>query len=112
MNLDILLPKLGELLRGNGPDADVVVSTRIRLARNLADHPFTNRASAHQKAEVEHLLREKLGKVDACPKLDYVLVPGLSALDRQFLVERQLISRELANADGPRACRTGFAAML
>src|SRR5689334_164359 len=36
------------------------------------------------------------------PKLSYVHLPGLSALDRQFLVERQLISRELAGAEGPR----------
>ena len=37
MNLDSLLPYLGEWLRGTGPESDVVVSTRIRLARNLAD---------------------------------------------------------------------------
>ena len=48
------------------------------------------------------MLREKLANLDGEPKLDYILVPNLSALDRQFLVERQLISRELANADGPR----------
>ena len=39
MNLDTLLPNLGEWLRGTSPESDVVVSTRIRLARNLADYP-------------------------------------------------------------------------
>jgi protein arginine kinase len=102
MNLDTLTQNSGEWLRGTGPEADIVISSRIRLARNLSTFPFTNRASAHQKAEVENLLRDKLAKVDASPRLDYVLVPTLSALDRQFLVERQLISRELANAEGPR----------
>jgi protein arginine kinase len=102
MNLDSLIPTTGEWLRGTGPESDVVVSTRIRLARNLADFPFTNRASAHQKAEIEARLRDRVAKLDVTPRLGYVNVASLSPLDRQFLVERQLISRELANAEGPR----------
>src|SRR5262249_46435577 len=86
-----------------GPEADVVVSTRIRLARNLADHPFTNRANTHQKAEVEAKLRDCVTQLDIPHKLDFVDVSVLSTLDRQFLVERQLISRELSNVmEGPR----------
>jgi protein arginine kinase len=103
MNLDDLLPNLGEWLRGTGPDADVVVSTRIRLARNLADGPFTTRASAAQKADVEARVRSAVAKADLPAKLHYHSVAGMPPLDRLFLVERQLISRELANAlDGPR----------
>jgi protein arginine kinase len=102
MNLDSLTHTSGEWLRGIGPESDIVISSRIRLARNLAAFPFTNRASAHQKAEIEASLRERINKMDLDPRLSYVNVPGLSALDRQFLVERQLISRELAAAEGPR----------
>ena len=102
MNLDSLMQSSGEWLRGAGLDHDVVVSTRIRLARNLASFPFSNRASAHQKAEIEHLLRDRLTTLEFAPKLDYVNLGPLNPVDRQFLVERQLISRELANNDGPR----------
>jgi protein arginine kinase len=103
MNLDLLLPTLGEWLRGTGPETDVVVSTRIRLARNVAGFPFTNRATPAQKAEIEAKLREAVSKADVPDKLDYVGVSGMNPLDRQFLVERQLISRELANVlEGPR----------
>src|SRR5438874_9951785 len=102
MSLDSLIPSTGEWLRGTGPESDVVVSTRIRLARNLAAFPFTNRASAHQRAEIEALLRERLAKLEPNPALQYVPLGGLPLLDRQFLVERQLVSRELANGDGPR----------
>src|SRR5437764_6903213 len=102
MNLDSLIPSTGEWLRGTGPESDVVVSTRIRLARNLAAFPFTNRASTHQRAEIEAMLRDRLAKFDPLPPLQYVPLGGLPLLDRQFLVERQLISRELAAADGPR----------
>jgi protein arginine kinase len=94
-------------LRGTGPESDIVISSRIRLARNLAAFPFTNRASAHQKGEIETMLRERIAKLELEPRLSYLNVPGLSALDRQFLVERQLISRELAAADGPRGVALG-----
>ena len=50
MNLDNLMQSSGEWLRGNGLDNDIVVSTRIRLARNLASFPFSNRASGSSRA--------------------------------------------------------------
>jgi len=102
MNLESLITTTGEWLRGTGPESDVVISTRIRLARNLAAFPFTNRASAAQKAELESLLRDRVTRLDVPHPLGYVNVAALPPLDRQFLVERQLISRELANAEGPR----------
>ena len=103
MNLDSLLPNLGEWLRGTGPDSDVVVSTRIRLARNVVNYPFTNRASNPQKAEIAARAKEAIAASGLPYTLDFLDVSGLGALDRQFLVERQLISRELAAVlDGPR----------
>src|SRR5438309_1943722 len=102
MNLDDLTHTCGEWLRGTGPEVDIVLSSRIRLARNLAAFPFTNRASAHQKADMEALLRDRIAKLDGTPRLNYLSLAGLPPLDRQFLIERQLISREIANAEGPR----------
>ncbi len=102
MNLDNLTQNPGEWLRGTGAENDIVISSRIRLARNLSSFPFTNRASTHQKAEIETSLRERLVKMEYVPHLEYLNVPNLAPLDRQLLVERQLISRELANTEGPR----------
>jgi protein arginine kinase len=102
MNLDTLSKSSGEWLRGTGPESDIVISSRIRLARNVAAFPFSNRASAYQKAEIEGLLRDRVARLELDPRLEYINVPSLSPLDRQFLVERQLISRELAAAEGPR----------
>jgi protein arginine kinase len=107
MNLDNLTHTSGEWLRGTGPESDIVISSRIRLARNLAAFPFTNRASSYQKAEIETQLRDRIAKLELDPRLGYVNLPALSNLDRQFLVERQLISRELATADGPRGVALG-----
>lgn len=103
MNPDSLVQTTGEWLRATGPESDVVVSTRIRLARNHAGYPFANRASPQQKSEIELIVREKIAQVDSDRPLYFINVAKLGQLDRQFLVERQLISRELANSEGPRS---------
>src|SRR6478609_4719568 len=102
MNLDSLTQNNGEWLRANGPESDIVISSRIRLARNLSSFPFTNRSNTHQKTEIEQYLKARFEKLDFNPRLSYLSIAGLSALDRQLLVERQLVSRELANSEGPR----------
>src|ERR1700690_2319553 len=102
MNLDTLKQTSGEWLRGTGPEPDIVISSRMRLARNVAAFPFTHRANAYQKAEIETVLKERVARLELDPRLEYINVPNLSPLDRQSLVERQLISRELAAAEGPR----------
>jgi protein arginine kinase len=101
-NLDSMSTTTGEWLRGTGAESDIVISSRIRLARNLAAFPFTNRGTAHQKAEVETLLRDRIARLEIEPRLEYENLASRSTIDRQFLVERQLISRELATTDGPR----------
>ncbi len=106
MNLDTLVSQLGEWLRGSGPETDVVVSTRIRLARNLADFPFTTRADQQQKAAVVRRFRDALAKIRVPYTLEYCDVSALGPLDRQLLVERQLISPELAKSNGP--CGVAF----
>lgn len=102
MNLNSLTQSNGEWLRANGPECDIVISSRIRLARNLSSFPFTNRSNAHQKTEIEQYLKGRLEKIEFNPKLTYVNLVAVSQLDRQLLVERQLVSRELANSEGPR----------
>lgn len=102
MELDELARTSGEWLRGSGPESDIVISSRIRLARNLADYPFISRANPGDRGEIERTLRERILKIDASVKLDYVDVNKLEGLDRQFLVERQLISREHAESEGAR----------
>src|SRR5262249_39795357 len=102
MNLDDLTHTSGEWLRGTGPEPDIAISSRVRRARNLAAFPFPNRSSGYQKAEIEAMLRDRVAKLELGPALSYLNLLQLSPIDRQMLVERQLISRELATADGPR----------
>jgi protein arginine kinase len=107
LDIDSLTHTSGEWLRGSGPDSDIVISSRIRLARNLAQFPFPNRADDDAKSRIEELLRTHLDQLRVGTKLSYVDVARLETLDRQFLVERQLISREHAEAHGSRGVGIG-----
>ena len=88
-------------LDGSGHRASLVISSRVRLARNLSQKPFTNRASDDDKADVVRRV------VDAAASLTfgdlvYFDTSALSELQRQMLVERHLISPALAKEAGPR----------
>lgn len=107
MDLDSLTKSSGEWLKGTGPESDIVVSSRVRLARNLAQFPFLNRANQQIRSEVEEYLREKVKNLDTVGDIDYINVDELEAIDRQFLVERQLISREHADIEGSRGVGIG-----
>ncbi|MBN8627711.1 MAG: protein arginine kinase [Planctomycetes bacterium] len=102
VDLEELVRSTGEWLRGSGPESDVVMSSRIRLARNLADYPFITRASPADRTEIEKTLREGIRRLTDEMHVSYLDVSKLEGLDRQFLVERQLISREHADSEGAR----------
>ncbi len=103
MILDEMAGRCGEWLKGCGPESDIVMSSRIRLARNLADYPFIRRCTDIDRANIESTVRERLTDKAELKDLTFIDVADLQTLDRQFLVERQLISREHANSDGARA---------
>lgn len=101
--LSKLSTQCGEWLRGSGPESDIVISSRIRLARNLAEFPFIRRCTDHDRAAIEHTVRDRILPSPPFVDATYLDVSRLDNVDRQFLVERQLISRELAESSGARA---------
>lgn len=103
MELDELSASDGEWLRGAGPESDIVMSSRIRLARNLADYPFISRAQEQDRVEIERALRAAVAGIDTGDGQLLLDVASLPTVDRQFLVERQLISRELSESRGARS---------
>jgi protein arginine kinase len=103
MSIENIANRCGEWLRGSGPESDIVMSSRIRLARNLADYPFIKRCNDIDKANIESTIRERLIANSRLANLDFINVAELNLIDRQLLVERQLISRELANSEGARS---------
>lgn len=105
MQLDDLQRHAGEWLGGSGPESDIVISSRVRLARNLAGYPFLSRASASECGEIEREVRGRMSSLN--PGLAYFSLPNLALIDRQFLVERHLISREHAYGKGARGVALG-----
>ncbi len=116
MKLTDISSDINEWFDGSGPLADIVISSRIRLARNLAGYKFLSRCSVGEKAEILKKLKETLMSLDLGDKVFYISVDRASSLDRNFLVERHLISRHHAFSKGPRgvviAEREFFTAMI
>ena len=83
-------------MQGTGPHSDVVMTSRVRLARNLRGFPFPGYSQEHQRQELLQLARpvvEGLAEMKDRYSEDYASV---SKIKKQVLVERHLISREHA----------------
>jgi len=103
MTLDDLAQQIGEWLRGTGEHADIVISSRIRLARNLEGIPFPHWASKPQRAQVR---ARAIEAVQASRFLKGSLIlemKGMTETDRLLLLERHLISRELMSGSSEKA---------
>lgn len=93
---------VGEWLRGTGPEADIAICTRVRLARNLQGFHFSLCMSEAEARELCELVQKQLQQ-DLPEKLAIVNLESMDELERSLLVERHLISRELAGSKRARA---------
>ncbi|MFH0753340.1 MAG: protein arginine kinase [Candidatus Omnitrophota bacterium] len=97
MQLNDLIHGTGEWLKGTGPCAHIVLSSRIRLARNLTLAPFTNRADKSMMDEVLKAVESAMVKVSPLKDATLFRLNELDNIDRQFLVERHLMSHDHAS---------------
>jgi len=82
-----------------GPESDVVVSTRVRLARNLRDFPFPSRMSREQANSVISLTKEAVfNNNKSSGGFSFIDMQSLDTIEKQAMVERHAISRELAES--------------
>ncbi len=81
-------------MQEEGPDHDIVLSTRIRLARNFTDVPFPLMANEHNRQVVSSRLKEHFDKrsFSDYKNLEYFDMAELQPLEKQVLVEKHLIS--------------------
>ncbi|MFQ5412356.1 MAG: protein arginine kinase [Phycisphaerae bacterium] len=92
----------GQWLRGAGPLSDIVISSRIRLARNIEGYPFLSKATDQQRGEIADLLRVHVNGKASGDLWNYLDLDQVDELERKVLVERHLISRQLVDATGAR----------
>ncbi|MGN0479188.1 MAG: ATP--guanido phosphotransferase, partial [Hominenteromicrobium sp.] len=86
-----------------GAESDIVISTRVRLARNLAEIPFPNRMTPDQKTNVERRVRDALLNSNSAIAADFTFLAmdDLSSEQAVSLVERHIVSPEfIANSKG------------
>lgn len=96
MKLDDLLKHTSEWLKGTGPNSDIVISSRIRLARNLEKFAFPHWVGKKQGEQALSVIRQAVEKTDFLKNTTTFTMSDLDSVDKQFLVERHLMSLELA----------------
>ena len=94
-----LIEEKAELTDGGLAPEPIVLSTRIRLARNMADEAFPGWADAPQREEVLSMCFEKLTKLKPLENGVFLQISDLTDLEKQVLVERRLVSRELIESE-------------
>jgi len=86
----------GEWLRGEGPHHQIVISSRVRFARNLRDRAFPGWAKKAERMAILDLIKPRVEELPEMQDSFSELLQDLSAMEKQVLVERHLISREHA----------------
>ena len=81
----------------------IAISSRIRLARNMSDLPFPGRCTDDQRNEVILRVTKAAEKTGLLQKAEILKLNSLSLIDRQFLVERHLVSPEFVQQEAPSA---------
>jgi len=100
-NLNALTKRLPHWLGNNAPHANIIISTRVRLARNLAGYKFPRTA---ESGELYEVIREVYSAIAPSRQLGdsiFLDMLRLAKLERKFLVERRLISPPFAAAENP-----------
>jgi protein arginine kinase len=108
-----LLPDGGvSWLDASGDHAGIVLSTRIRLARNLEGFAFPGRARDGERLRVLSMIRDAVEHVPSMRDHLLVRVDDLPTTERVLLHERHLVSKELAGLDPQHPVRSGAAVFL
>ena len=101
MNIEHFLKNtLPSWIKATGEHADIVMSTRIRLARNLTGFRFPASFSEEDAKKIdESVLRALLAIRDEGPRFSYFPMKEMPTLQRLVLVEKHLISPHLAKCE-------------
>src|SRR2546425_7776362 len=96
MDIHAFLTPPAETARRKGPYDRIVMSSRVRLARNLKEAAFPGWAKKPERIRVLEMIRPAVSALPEMREAFSETMDSLSTLDKQILVERHLISREHA----------------
>jgi protein arginine kinase len=86
-------------LEASGDHADIVLSTRVRLARNLQGHAFGPRARVNDREAVLRRFKESIGRSETLRGGTLLELPDIAERSRRLLLERRLVTRDLLGED-------------
>ena len=87
-------------LDASGEHADIVLSTRVRLARNLQGYAFGQRARVNDREAVLRQFKGSVGRTEMLRGGTLLEIPAVAERTRRILLERRLVTRELLGTDG------------
>jgi len=96
MDLASVMSGTGEWLRAEGPHNEIVISSRVRLARNVRNRAFPGWGKKQARLDVLEMIKSRVEELPEMQESFSALMQDLSAIEKQVLVERHLISREHA----------------
>jgi len=103
MMLNDLMNHTSEWLKGTGPHSDIVISSRIRFARNIDKMPFPHLANKKQAAEVLAMVEAAVPRIEALRLSSVFRLADIDSVEKQFLIERHLMSYEQAQKNNSKA---------
>lgn len=92
---------MGKWYRDFGPEGDVVLSTRIRFARNIKEYPFPFRLDEDKKKELNSRIKDAV--LSDNENMSFIEMESVPAFQTVSLAERHLISPEFAGPSKAKA---------
>ena len=88
-------------MKGDGPDSDIVLSSRIRLARNFKKYQFSTMQNEEEAKQIHELFKKKFVNkpIEPFGEFELLKMNELNPLQRRVLVEKHLISPNLAGTN-------------
>lgn len=102
MRISDLADKNGEWLNSHGPFGNIVVSSRVRFARNLAKWNFISKMSNNDRLELTQNVKDAFCSLSGFGEFEYFDFSGLSRFEKTLLIERHLVSGEHTVGEGAR----------
>lgn len=97
--IDDLILTPGKWLDGTGPYSDIVISSRIRLARNLDALPFPNKSTFDELEDILNIVTAKTKNINVINNPSIYRLKDLPVIDKEILVERHIMSHEMAKKE-------------
>ena len=93
-SFDDIMNMPAEWLNGEGEESEILLSSRVRLARNLKNRRFTHNSKLNELAEILAAARGVATDTSTFERSMFIPMGEISSTERQFLAERHLVSRE------------------